>query len=414
MAGSDSAAFAEGVPCWIDAQLPDVEAGKRFYGGLFGWTFEPYAPTEDGRPPSEGTPPSSAGGRLPPEGGQLPPAEGPGRPAGDGRLSPDGGQRLPAERQERPADDGQGAPAGGLRPPPDGRQAPAGGQKPPPEGQQAPEGGHQPPAGGLRPPPEGRQAAPEGRQAAPDGQQSPAGGPEGRQEPGGRGAGEQAWSSGYAEPASAEARRWADGPYAGAVRAWLGGEPVAALVPKRDGRMPTVWAVYFATPDAHDMADRIRKGGGQIVTTPVPVGPYGVGALAADPEGAVFGLWQAGTHPGFGRSRGTGTFSWVELYSRDTATADAFYPGLFREALFGPGATREFGRAHISDVYPAEMPPHFVVHFGVQDCEAAVGAVVRLGGRVQAPPFDTSYGRVAVVSDNQGASFALLQRRDGG
>ncbi|MFL1901302.1 VOC family protein [Streptomyces tauricus] len=248
----------------------------------------------------------------------------------------------------------------------------------------------------------------EGRQAAPDGRQSPAGG----QGSGGRGAGE--WSSAYAESASAEARRWDDGPYAGAVRAWLGGEPVAALVPKRDGRMPTVWAVYFATPDAHDMADRIRKGGGQIVTTPVPVGPYGVGALAADPEGAVFGLWQAGTHPGFGSSRGTGTFSWVELYSRDTATADAFYPGLFREALFGPGATREFGRAHISDVYPAEMPPHFLVHFGVQDCEAALGAVVRLGGRVQAPPFDTSYGRVAVVSDNQGASFALLQRRDGG
>ncbi|MFD6292148.1 VOC family protein [Streptomyces sp. NPDC060205] len=213
--------------------------------------------------------------------------------------------------------------------------------------------------------------------------------------------------------ARGEGAQWGDSPYAGAVRARLGGEAVAALVPKRDGRMPTVWTVYFATPDAQDMADRIRKGGGQIVTTPVPVGPYGVGALAADPEGAVFGLWQAGTHPGFGSRRGTGTFSWVELYSRDTATADAFYPGLFRDALFGPGATREFGRAHISDVFPAEMPPHFLVHFAVQDCEAALGAVVRLGGRVQAPPFDTSYGRVAVVSDNQGASFALLERRDG-
>ncbi|MFH8467602.1 VOC family protein [Streptomyces sp. NPDC017991] len=280
MAGSDSAAFAEGVPCWIDAQLPDVEAGKRFYGGLFGWTF-------DSADPADLSDPTDPADSADPVG----PSEGAG-PSGAGQ--------------------------------------------------------------------------------------------------------------------------WADGPYAGAVRARLGGEAVAALVPKRDGRMPTVWAVYFATPDAQDMADRIRKGGGQIVTAPVPVGPYGVGALAADPEGAVFGLWEAGTHPGFGGSRGTGTFSWVELYSRDTATADAFYPGLFRDALFGPGVTREFGRAHISDVYPAEMPPHFLVHFGVQDCEAALGAVARLGGRVQAPPFDTSYGRVAVVSDNQGASFAVLQRRDGG
>ncbi|KAF4409247.1 MULTISPECIES: VOC family protein [Streptomyces] len=34
------APFAEGVPCWADVMLPDLEAGKRFYGELFGWTFE--------------------------------------------------------------------------------------------------------------------------------------------------------------------------------------------------------------------------------------------------------------------------------------------------------------------------------------------------------------------------------------
>ncbi|WAU85637.1 VOC family protein [Streptomyces sp. Qhu-G9] len=250
MAGSEaSAAFAEGVPCWIDAQLPDVEAGKRFYGGLFGWTFEPF-----------------------------------------------------------------------------------------------------------------------------------------------------------------EGVREADSPYAAAVRADLDGDAVAALVPKRDGRMPTVWTVYFATPDAPDLADRIRKAGGQIITAPVPVGPYGTAGLAADSEGAVFGLWEGGTHPGFGRGHRTGAFGWTELYARDTATADAFYPGLFRDALFGPGTIRSFGRAHISDVFPAEMPPHFLVHFDVADCEAELGTVTRLGGRVQVPPFGTSYGRVAVVSDNQGASFALLQR----
>jgi hypothetical protein len=56
------------------------------------------------------------------------------------------------------------------------------------------------------------------------------------------------------------------------------------------------------------------------------------------------------------------------------------------------------------------MPPHFLVHFGVQDCDTALGTVIRLGGRIQAPPFDASYGRVAVVTDNQGASFAFLQR----
>ena len=131
---------------------------------------------------------------------------------------------------------------------------------------------------------------------------------------------------------------------------------------------------------------------------------------AADPEGAVFGMWQAGDHPGFGRRHAAGTFVWAELYARDTEAANAFYGGLFHDALFGTDAEPDFGRAPVSDVFPAEMPPHFLVHFRVEDCEAVLGTVQRLGGRVQAAPFETSYGTVAVVSDNQGASFAVLQR----
>ncbi|MFR9673606.1 VOC family protein [Streptomyces sp. TR06-5] len=33
------AGFAEGEPCWAVAMLPDVAAGKRFYGQLLGWSF---------------------------------------------------------------------------------------------------------------------------------------------------------------------------------------------------------------------------------------------------------------------------------------------------------------------------------------------------------------------------------------
>ena len=139
------------------------------------------------------------------------------------------------------------------------------------------------------------------------------------------------------------------------------------------------------------------------------VGVYAA-ALAADPDGAVFALWQPGRHRGFGRRHEPGAFAWAELYTRNTEAANAFYGDLFHEALFGPDASHHFGRAPVSDVFPAEMPPHFLVHFQVEDCEAALGAVARLGGRVRVPPFETSYGRVAVVSDGQGASFALLQR----
>ncbi|MEU5093971.1 VOC family protein [Streptomyces sp. NPDC020996] len=240
MAENRASAYAEGVPCWVDAQLPDVEAGKRFYGELFGWTFEES--------------------------------------------------------------------------------------------------------------------------------------------------------------------------YGASTWALKDGAPVAALAPKTDGRMPTVWTVYFATPDAEALARRVRDAGGQVVIVPVPVGNLGTTALVTDAEGAVFGLWQPGRHAGFGRRHEPGTFAWVELYARDTERANGFYGGLFHDALFGPGARPDFGRAAVSDVFPAEMPPHFLVHFAVEDCAAALEEVHRLGGRVQAPPFSTSYGLVAVVTDNQGASFALLQR----
>lgn len=39
-ASAACAGFAEDVPCWVDARLSDVEAGKRSCGGLFGWTFD--------------------------------------------------------------------------------------------------------------------------------------------------------------------------------------------------------------------------------------------------------------------------------------------------------------------------------------------------------------------------------------
>ncbi|MFE7960519.1 VOC family protein [Streptomyces sp. NPDC057413] len=240
MAENRASAYAEGVPCWVDAQLPDVEAGKRFYGELFGWSFEPA--------------------------------------------------------------------------------------------------------------------------------------------------------------------------YGDSVWAHLDGEPVAALARKADGRLPTVWTVHFATPDAEALARRVQAAGGQVVTAPTRVGDLGVAVLATDREGAVFGLWQPDGHPGFGRRHEEGSFGWVELYARDTAAANTFYGDLFHDALFGADAEPDFGRAPVSDVFPAEMPPHFLVHFRVADCAQALGRVQRLGGRVQAEPFTTSYGTVAVVTDDQGASFALLER----
>ncbi|MGC9539870.1 VOC family protein [Streptomyces sp. UG1] len=199
--------------------------------------------------------------------------------------------------------------------------------------------------------------------------------------------------------------------YDSTVWALLDGERVAALARKADGRLPTVWTVYFATPDARALGERIRAAGGQVVVPPVRMGAdLGAAALVTDPEGAVFALWEAGSHRGFGRRHEPGSFAWVQLYARDTDVANTFYGELFADALFGPDAKPDFGRAAVSEVFPEMMPPHFLVHFRVASCEETLAAVNRLGGRVQVPPFETSYGTVAVVTDDQGASFAVLER----
>jgi predicted enzyme related to lactoylglutathione lyase len=40
--------YVPGSPCWIDLGAPDVEAAAAFYGGLFGWNYQPLGPEAGG------------------------------------------------------------------------------------------------------------------------------------------------------------------------------------------------------------------------------------------------------------------------------------------------------------------------------------------------------------------------------
>ncbi|MFB6711570.1 MULTISPECIES: VOC family protein [unclassified Streptomyces] len=260
--------------------------------------------------------------------------------------------------------------------------------------------------------------------------------------------------------------RAGDGPYADA---FSGGKLVAALVAKQDGRMPTAWGVYFATDDIVASVARVREAGGQVIIDPVRAGRAGAVAQAADPGGAVFGLWQAGDREGFEKQNEPVSFCWTEVHTRQKDRVDAFYEEVFgfqgtdlgtsgegesgggepgggepgeeesgeeEPCEAGPGAPRpgaaesgrdvDFrmwspagtepgpdtavgGRSVITDAFPAEMPSYFLTYFAVEDCNATAGHAVRLGGRISAPPFDIPYGRMAVLQDDQGAVFAVLQ-----
>ena len=70
----DGKRYVAGEPCWADVTTPDVEAAKRFYGELFGWTFADSGPefggyvmcSVDGRTAAGITPPMPGAGDAPP------------------------------------------------------------------------------------------------------------------------------------------------------------------------------------------------------------------------------------------------------------------------------------------------------------------------------------------------------------
>jgi uncharacterized protein len=54
------------------------------------------------------------------------------------------------------------------------------------------------------------------------------------------------------------------------------------------------------------------------------------------------------------------------------------------------------------------VPSHWMFYFAVESCDAAADHVVELGGSVVQPPFDTPYGRMAVVAGPQGETFSIM------
>ncbi|GAA1900154.1 VOC family protein [Streptantibioticus ferralitis] len=204
------------------------------------------------------------------------------------------------------------------------------------------------------------------------------------------------------------------------------GSHVAALIPKFDGRMPTTWTVYFASEDAARTAEKIREAGGQIVMGPGQVGDFGTMAIAADPSGAVFGVWQGGRHQGFDKRDEVGAFGWTELYTREKDAVDPFYRQVFgyeTEQIGDAGGDFDYevwtlkrdseiqyiaGRLQMGPDFPAGLPAHFRVYFVVDNCDNAVATVRKLGGRVNTEPQDSPHGRWASVIDDQGAHFTVI------
>ena len=184
---------------------------------------------------------------------------------------------------------------------------------------------------------------------------------------------------------------------------------------------PSTWTSYVNVVDIEATVARATIAGATILMEPTVIMEAGHMALFADPTGAVLGLWQAGQHMGAQVANDPDTWCWNELNTRDTAKATSFYTHVFDweagSAGFegmqytewkNAGATIG-GMLDMPPMVPAEVPAHWLVYFAVADTDATVAAAEKAGGTVLMTPTDIPPGRIAVLSDQAGATFAVIK-----
>jgi uncharacterized protein len=202
----------------------------------------------------------------------------------------------------------------------------------------------------------------------------------------------------------------------------LHGKPVAgvmaATAPDDQPTPPPAWTMYLATEDVDAAVHRITENGGAVMVPAVDVMDLGRMAVAADPMGAVFGLWQAKDFIGAQMVNEHGAVIWSELNTSDLEAAKSFYRSLGIETTPMEGAPgyhalsvggRTVGGMQGLENSPSGTPSHWMTYFAVDDADSTVDALTRAGGSVLVPPFDMMAGRMAVVQDPQGAAFALIK-----
>lgn len=117
--------------------------------------------------------------------------------------------------------------------------------------------------------------------------------------------------------------------FGGYLTAEKNGLAAAGMAPQMDPGDPPRWTTYFATDDADATAARISAAGGSVVVEPMDVGPMGRMAIALDPQGHPFGLWQAGQQPGVQIYNEPGALVWNDAAVEDPAAARDFYGSVF-------------------------------------------------------------------------------------
>jgi predicted enzyme related to lactoylglutathione lyase len=210
------------------------------------------------------------------------------------------------------------------------------------------------------------------------------------------------------------------------AEATLDGQPVAGLVhkdlPTGDHRQPS-WLSFLSVSDVDAARNTALEHGGKVLFEPHSIPHRGREAVLADPQGAIFAVLASSSGDPPDVLAAPGEWIWSSLVTSDPEIDAAFYQMLFDYEVFDLPtdegaqnlmlASDRYARASINPPPAnngANLHPHWLNYVRVDDAIATSAKLETLGGRVLvAPRVDRHGGKIAVVSDPQGAPFGLLE-----
>ena len=189
-----------------------------------------------------------------------------------------------------------------------------------------------------------------------------------------------------------------------------------------DQGVPPHWDSYVLVESADSSTEKAKSLGGKVIAEPFDVMEAGRMAVIQDPTGATFSLWQRKKHGGAQVVNEPCSLTWNELATRDVEAAQEFYSQLFdwsadtqqmgemEYTTFSDGDSQRSGMLAITNEWPVDVPPHWMVYFAVSNANDSVENAKLLGGTIKLEPREIpDVGRFAAIADPQGATFSIIE-----
>ena len=206
------------------------------------------------------------------------------------------------------------------------------------------------------------------------------------------------------------------------------GKPVAGIgAVASDMQIAVVWTPYFAVPQVDEAAARIRERSATIALGPVAFAS-GRAVVAADRDGAVFGVWDGRLPGGWEAWHERGPVV-VRLRTRDAFEAAIFYGGVLQWAdarpdgctvsyendevvvRSGDSVVARLGSGAVEAAPDPVLRPHWAVQFAVDDVASRAEAAQARGGTLVSSGSSVQ-GEYAELRDPDGGLFTIIGRAD--